>query len=465
MLPFHEERPKMSHRKRFVAALLTAGLTSCSGSTPAPVLPAPGAVPQNRQSQQLRANQSDPLASLPTPIAHVVIIIQENRTPDYLFQGIPNADISKYAVDSHGDRVALHEVSLSAPYDLIHTHKAFLKDFDDGEMDGFDAGLRKADRLRPFGFAPESEVRPYHDMARQYALADHMFEGNEGPSFPAHLYLVSGTATEPSIAQYRVSGNPSGIKHGHSKGGCDSKPGTVVATIAIESGIAGPSLFPCFDRPVLTDFLDQKNVSWRYYQNGPGAGLWHPFDAIQHVRYGKDYANVITRSQQVLTDIHNGELAGLTWIAPADSWSDHASKHGTAKGPSWVAAVVNAIGESRYWNSTAIFVVWDDWGGWYDHVPPPLYNAYELGFRVPLLIISPYVRRGYVSKPQHEFGSLLAFSEETFGIPKGSLDATDVRADDLKDPFDFSQRPRAFVPIKAPPFKPGSSQGFDQEDP
>ena len=84
---------------------------------------------------------------------------------------------------------------------------------------------------------------------------------------------------------------------------------------------------------------------------------------------------------------------------------------------------------------------------------------------MPLLVISPYARRGYVSKVQHEFGSLLAFSEETFGIPKGSLDATDVRADDLKDTFEFSQRPRAFVPIKAPPFKPGSSQGSGEEDP
>lgn len=457
----------MSHQKRIVAALLTAGLASCSGSASAPTLPAASTVQQSHQSQPLiGASQNDVGESLPSPIKHVVIIIQENRTPDYLFQGLPGADISKYAIDSHGDRVPLRQVSLSAPYDLSHTHKAFLRDFDNGEMDGFDAGMPESERFRPFGYAPESEVRPYHDMARQYAFGDHMFEGNEGPSFPAHLYLISGTATEPSIAQYRVSDNPYDSKTGHRKtGGCDSEPFIVVPTIAIENGAKGPTLFPCLDRPVLSDFLDEKNVSWRYYQDGPGPGLWHPFDAIRHVRYGKDYANVITRSQQVLSDIHNGQLAGLSWIAPADAWSDHASKHGTKKGPSWVAAIVNAIGTSQYWDSTAIFVVWDDWGGWYDHVPPPLYNAYELGFRVPLLVISPYARQGYVSKVQHEFGSLLAFSEETFGIPKGSLGATDVRADDLSDPFNFSQRPRAFVPIKAPPFKPGSSQSFGEEDP
>jgi phospholipase C len=457
----------MFRHKRIAAALLTVGLTACSGSAPAPMLPAASTGQQSHQNGPLiGASQNNVGQSVPMPIKHVVIIIQENRTPDYLFQGVRGADISKYAIDSRGDRVPLRPISLSAPYDLGHTHKAFLRDFDNGKMDGFDGGKLGSESLRPFGYAPESEVRPYHEMARQYAFGDHMFEANEGPSFPAHLYLVSGTATEPSIAQYRVMDNPYDSKTGHLKtGGCDSEPVVVVPTIGVDSGLKGPTIFPCLDRPVLTDFLDEKGVSWRYYQDGPGPGLWHPFDAIRHVRYGKDYANVITQSQQVLTDIRSGNLAGETWLAPADTWSDHASKHGTKKGPSWVAAVVNAIGTSQYWDSTAIFVVWDDWGGWYDHVPPPLYNAYELGFRVPLLVISPYARRGYVSRVQHEFGSLLAFSEETFGIPKGALDATDVRADDLKDTFDFSQQPRAFVPIKAPPFKPGHGQGSGGEDP
>ncbi len=108
-------------------------------------------------------------------------------------------------------------------------------------------------------------------------------------------------------------------------------------------------------------------------------------------------------------------------------------------------------------------MTWDDWGGWYDHVPPPIINRYELGFRVPLLVISPYAKRGYVSKVTHEFGSILAFSEEAFGIPKGALKATDRRADDLMDGFDFTQGPRAFVPIKAPPFYP--AKGPNIEDP
>jgi phospholipase C len=447
----------MSHRDTFVVALLLASVSACTGGAPAPVIPSQNGAPAQNALRQ---------SALPTPIEHVVIVIQENRTPDYLFQGVPGADIAKDAVDSHGDRVALQPVSLSAPYELNHHHDAFLKDYDNGKMDGFDAGLSQRDHLRPFGYAPDSEVAPYHDMAKQYVFADHAFQSNEGPSFPSHLYFISGTATDKALEAYRVSGNPYDRRTGHPQpGGCDANPSVVVGTISVETGADGPSPFACFDRAVLTDFLDDKGVSWRYYQENRGPGLWHPFDAIKHVRYGKDYANVIPPSEKILSDLAKGDLAGVTWVAPADQWSDHCGKHGTTKGPAWVAAIVNAIGKSKYWKNTAIFVTWDDWGGWYDHVAPPIDNAYELGFRVPLLVISPYDRKGYVSKVQHEFGSLLAFTEETFGIPKGALGTTDERADDLSDAFDFSQRPRAFVPIKAPPFNPGPDQTTDDEDP
>jgi phospholipase C len=409
-------------------------------------------------------NVYDPLnAELRSPIQHIVIIFQENRTPDDIFQGVPGADIAKTAVDSHGDIVPLHPASL-ASYGFKHSHDAFVKDYDNGKMDGFDKGLSKKYHLRPFAYAPRSEVGPYYDMATQYVFADHMFQSNQGPSFPAHLYIVSGTATERSISSYRVSDNS------HDRGtfeqaapGCDAQKLTVVPTINPASGSKGPTPFPCFDRPVLTDFLDAKGVSWRYYQYYSGAGLWHAFDAIRHVRYGPGYANVINPPQTILTDISKDELASVSWVMPDSEHSDHAGAHGSAQGPSWVAAVVNAVGKSKFWPNTAIFVTWDDWGGWYDHVKPPIYNHLELGFRVPLVVISPYAKRGYVSKVTHEFGSILAFSEETFGIPKGALDATDKRADDLMDAFNFTQTPRTFVPIKAPPFHP--STGPNIEDP
>jgi phospholipase C len=448
---------------KVVTPLIVLALTACTQATSTSALPPTAAAPSRVVMggvERAALTQDD----LPTPIAHVVIVIQENRTPDNLFQGIPGADIARFATDSQGERVALAPVSLSAPYDLHHDHASFVKDYADGEMDGFDAGLSRKTHLRPFGYAPEPEVAPYHDMAKQYVLADRMFQSNEGPSFPAHLYLISGTASDPALSGYRVRDNPYDRITGHAEaGGCDAPSQVVVATIEITTGDAGPTPFPCFDRTVISDLLDAKRVSWRYYQEKRGAGLWHPFDAIKHVRYGKEYANVVTPSQQFLTDVRRGDLAGVTWIAPADQWSDHAGRHATTQGPSWVAAIVNAVGRSQFWKGTAIFVVWDDWGGWYDHVAPPIDNAYELGCRVPLLVISPYAKRGYVSKVPHEFGSLLAFTEETYGIPKGSLGTTDQRADDLKDAFDFTQKPRTFVPIKAPPFRPGADQSSDED--
>ena len=140
-------------------------------------------------------------------------------------------------------------------------------------------------------------------------------------------------------------------------------------------------------------------------------------------------------------------LATVAWVTPTYAASDHAGNtNGT--GPAWVASVVNRIGKSKYWNNTAIFIAWDDWGGWYDHVKPPQFNSYELGFRVPLIVISPYTPKGFMSHKQHEFGSILKFTEQALGL--GSLGTTDVRADNLSDCFNFSQKPRPFQKIAAP---------------
>ncbi len=411
--------------------------------------------------------------SLPrkNPIRHIVIIVQENRTPDYLFQGLPGADISSTARDYAGKTIRLHPVSLAAGYDLGHGYGSFIKDYDGGKMDGFDRKMPPSRHLRPFGYAPLSEVRPYLEIAKQYVFGDRMFQSNRGPSFPAHLYLVSGTAGDPTLSPYRVVSNAVDSLDGvPANPGCDAPVTTTVETVGQLTGKYGPVRFPCFDRPVLTDFLDTAGVSWRYYQNSRGPGLWHAFDAIRHVRYGPDYKNVTFSSKRILSDVRTHQLADVSWLMPGNTWSDHAGSHSTTEGPPWVAAVVNAIGESSYWKDTAIFITWDDWGGWYDHVKPPVRNYVELGFRVPLIVVSPYARegssaQGYVDHTQHEFGSILAFTEETFGIPKGSLDDTDAKADDLSSAFDFTQKPRQFKHIDAPPFHPPADPGPETEDP
>jgi phospholipase C len=422
---------------------------SCSGGIPASS-PGYGSIDTMGRHHLRSTNTSS------SPIQHVIIMMQENRTPDNLFHYLKGADIANHAMNKNTP-VKMTPLSMTAPFDLNHSHLGFLNDWDNGKMDGFGTHLNQRNaKYGPFHYVPYNEAKPYLEMAQQYAFADHMFQTNQSGSFASHQYIVSGSSSADPTSTWSVASNAYSSKVGQKpEAGCDANQYSYVKTIDPNDGTWGPDVFPCFDRPVLSDLLDEHSVSWKYYQHELGPGLWHAFDAIQHVRYGADYANVVTPPESILTDIKKGQLPSVSWVMPADSkHSDHPGSL-SAEGPSWIAAVVNAVGESKYWGSTAIFVTWDDWGGWYDHVQPQQFgNYYELGFRLPLLIVSPYAKPGYVSHVQHEFGSILNFAEETFGFPKGSLGTTDVRADDLMDAFDFTQEPIPFVKIVARPFHP-----------
>lgn len=388
-----------------------------------------------------------------SPIQHVVIVVQENRSVDDLFQFLPGANTQSHGLNSQGQTVQLQAEELAAPYDLSHTHSAFLIEYANGAMNGFDLELCKGTcpTNAAYAYVPQSQVGPYYTLAESYAFADNFFETDQGPSFPSHQYLVSGTSTVSDTSSNKASNN--GITpNGQTTGGCDAPLGSLVAVITPQ-GTEPISLrtFPCFQRQSLMNEMDAAGISWKYYQAKPGAGLWNAVDAISSIwsNPAEMAANVITPPSQVLSDVSNGQLADVTWVTPTQLASDH-PRVTDGSGPSWVASVVNAIGNSRYWNNTAIFIVWDDWGGLYDHVTPTIYNSFELSFRVPLIVVSPYAKSGFISHAQHEFGSILKFTEETFGLP--SLNTTDARADDLSDCFDFS-KPKKFkqIPVKYPP--------------
>lgn len=385
-------------------------------------------------------------------IKHVVVIFQENRTPDNLFHGLPNADIADSGTNSTGQTIPLTPTTLATNYDLSHTHAAFVAMYDGGKMDGADKipiGCQKGATDCPppnpqFHYVDPAEVQPYFEMAEQYTFADRMFQTNQGPSFPAHQFIISGTsAPSASSNLYAAENVVLPPKAGSNiDAGCAGPVGETVAMID-PMGKEATSQFPCFEHPTLMDLLDSTGISWRYY--APSAGsIWTGPNAIQHVRFGTDWQYVVIPQTNVLTDIANGQLAQVTWVIPDGSASDHALSN-DGSGPSWVATVVNAIGNSPYWSSTAILITWDDWGGWYDHVPPKIFNSYEYGFRVPLIVVSPYARRGYVSHVTHDFGSLLRFTEATFQLP--TLGYADSRADDLSDCFDFAQTPASFQPF------------------
>lgn len=387
-------------------------------------------------------------------IKHIVVIVQENRTVDNLFNGFPGADTVNEGKNTNGQIVHLAPTLLTAPYDISHKHSAFLLDYDKGHLDGFSTEKERCFSKRrkcpwhgvaAYAYVPRSGVQPYWDLAQQYTFADRMFQTNQGPSFPAHQYIVSGTSAIDDSSELKASENPND-PHGHARvGGCDSVKAAVVLTID-PNGKEGKPVYPCFDRNSIMGLLDAKGISWRYYQEFLGTGLWNAVDALKPIWQSPYFQNVVWPSSRVLGDIQYGRLADVVFVTPSARESDHAGRtNGT--GPSWVASIVNAIGKSQYWNSTAIFLTWDDSGGWFDHVPPTIYNSYEDGFRVPLVVISPYAKKGHVSHVRYEFGSILKFIEHTFGLP--SLNQTDVRAHALSDCFDFRGNPRPFVRIQA----------------
>jgi len=409
------------------------------------MLPSSGGSLPIQPQLQPRLQPATSVAGIPWAgkIQHVVIVFQENRSVDNLFNGLPGADTQAWGVNHLGKHVALRQVSLQAHYDLSHTHRAFNAEYDGGKLDGFD--LVRGDDAA-YGMVPRGEVQPYFDMAQQYAFGDRMFQTNQGPSFPAHQYIISGTSTIASGSPFRVAENPIGHQVWQT-GGCNSPPSTR-ARLIDAAGNEDRLAYPCFERLTLMDEIAAAQLTWRYYQETYSPNIWGGPAAIEHLARSGNYPqDVRVPSPSVLSDIASGNLASVVWVTPDRAASDHAGVT-DGSGPSWVASIVNAIGRSRYWDNTAIFVTWDDWGGWYDHVKPPLYNSYELGFRVPLLVIAPYAKRGYVSHAQHEFASILKFVEETYGLP--SMGTTDARADDLADCFDFTAPPRAYAPIAAP---------------
>ncbi len=383
-------------------------------------------------------------------IKHVVVIIQENRSVDNFFHGFPGADTVDEGM-SHNGPVPLHPVNLDTPVDVDHQHKAWVQEYDDGRMDGWDTvdTLPRQDPDFPYAYVPRDQLEPYWDMALQYTFADRMFQSNTGPTFPAHLYLISGQSDW-------TSNNPNHMETTQYAWGCDSPLDARVSWIDADGHEVSPGIYPCLNFPTLADMAMSQGVTWSYYAPGLDdlGNIWSAFDAIRHIRYSKYWGNVISPETTVLKDAARANLSNLVWVVPNAQNSDHpfptqlTGRDLTvtgAYGPEWVASVVNAIGKSPLWRSTAIIVLWDDWGGWYDHVVPPQLDRMGLGFRVPMIVISPWAKRHYVSHVRHEFGSILRFEELTFDLP--SLHTTDDRSDALRDCFDFDQAPEPFRQI------------------
>jgi phospholipase C len=421
--------------KRLVAAALPFALTACMRTM--------GGVPAGDASGNALAAQRAHTAVQPAgsgKIQHVVIVIQENRSFDNMFNAFPGANTVSQGLDSKGQELQLAVTPLKNTSDVGHALSDFLSAYDGGKMDGFDKESNGGKpSYYPYERALQSDVQPYWDMASQYVLFDNNFPSQLDASFVAHQYLIAAQADSAVDIPTAAWGCANGYDQ--------------VKTIT-QQRTYGPYESPCFDYTTIADELDAKGLTWRFYapQTTMSGGMWSAFQAINHIyQYGNGpewLANVISPETEVLSLGPDGTLPSVTWVVPSLVNSDHPG-NGSGSGPSWVTSVVNEIGESQYWDNTVIFVLWDDWGGMYDHVPPPQADYDGLGIRTPLICISPYARAGKVSHVQTESSSIVRFIEETFHLK--TLAAADKRAVSAgKSCLDFKQAPRTFQPFTAP---------------
>ena len=384
---------------------------------------------------------ASPASTAAQDIKHIIFLIKENRTFDNYFGTFPGADGATTAVDSEDETIPLQHEKGSIP-DIEHDPVGAKAAYDSGKMDKFDrlnsesttSAARAADPYANNSLTQlyQSDIPNYWLYAQNFVLGDHMFSSLMGPTFPNHLYTIaaqSGGAIDNPVDNPKQFG-----------WGCDV-PNQLVS-VRDSSGTTHMQE-ACFNFKTLADELDAKGDSWRYYAP-PSWGYayqYSVFNAIRHIRYGKDWQYIVP-NDVFLYDAAHGRLPTVSWIVTPFDVSEHPGNGtGVCVGENWTVQMLNALMRGPDWSSTAVFLTWDDFGGFYDHVPPQQIDGYGLGFRVPLVVISPYAKKGYIDHTQYEFSSMLRFAEDILGL--APLTKRDLMANDMLNAFDFAQQPRA----------------------
>lgn len=376
--------------------------------------------------------QQIPVHHAAYPIKHIIIIDKENRSFDEMFGRFPGADGSTHARMSSGRIVPLGPTPPHMLRDIAHSAASAAMAVDGGRMDRFDRipGAWQDGRNIALSQLRQPEIVDYWRYARAYALDDRFFSTVMGPSFPNHLITVAATSGN-------IVDNPGGqlVR----AWGCDSGKNAHVGGINPDGKRFVTS--PCFDFQTLPDLLQRYHVSWGYYaprQHSFGY-VWNALDAIKHIRYSSLWTTNVHPDTSFARDVRTGHLPQVTWLVTNAAQSDHPPAS-ICLGQRWTVGVINAVMRSRYWKNTAIFLTWDDFGGFYDHVAPPRQDLISLGPRVPSIVISPYARPHFIDHAQLEFDSFLRFIEDDYGLP--SLTARDQNAASMLSSFDFAQQPR-----------------------
>ena len=376
-------------------------------------------------------------------IHHIIWIIQENRTFDNYFGTYPGADgippeTCLPVLPGSTRCVEPFHMSDGPLCDMSHDWNAAHAAWDNGRMDGF---VWAEGSNYTMGYLDGRDIPNYWDYARHYVLADRFFSSLTGASLPNHVYTVAaqsgGLITNVCSADHDID--------------------ELKTVMDDDDGFSFGSIV----KP-----LAANDISWKYYVETraplPGGkndpchvfapephqfGLWNPLPGFEAVRDNPALMSHLVDLKEFESDLKRGALPTVSWIVPDFQDSEHIPAP-AAQGMWYVTRLVNAVMQSRYWGDTAIFITWDDYGGFYDHVPPPQTDAYGYGPRVPLLIISPFAKRGYVTHQQADLTGMLRFVEERFNLPY--LTARDHYTGDLSDAFDFDQSPNPPLIIPVP---------------
>jgi phospholipase C len=394
-----------------------------------------------------------------SPIDHVVFIIKENRTFDHYFGRYPGADGATEGRTLDGRVIPLEPALDRQPHDIKHSFVSGLRAINGGTMNGFD-GIIDGEDLTGYVAFGRDGIPAYWAYADHFVLADRFFTSTFGATFPEHLYTVAADAGEV-VANQAFEGpnggycdNPSQLTYRFLR---DLSPRDRQRIMEIEQRPLGdqPELMveirrfwetvrTCLDIRTLPDELEDAGISWAYYSD---TNRWqNALQAIRHIRRGPMWRKV-QRPNRFLVDVKRERLPHVSWLVPPEPFNEHpGSGKSVCAGENWTVQQVNAVMRSTYWRNAVIIIVWDDFGGFYDHVPPPHYDIMGLGPRTPALIISPWSRPGNnrnggsIDHTTYEFSSVLAFIEDMFGLPP--LSARDAMADPLTGAFEFDGDPR-----------------------
>ena len=444
---------------------------------------------------------SDSLAIARQKIKHIVIIMQENRSFDSYFGTYPGADgfptsNGKFTVcvndPATGNCVYPYHDAANLNYGGPHGQVDATKDIDNGKMDGFvaeaekgKAGCAATDNPDCGGGSSKTDVMGYHDarelpnywaLAQNFVLQDKLFEPNASWSLPQHLFMVSEWSAKCSIVHDPMS--------------CINAlqaPAYPPDFNPVNPGATRPT--PDYAWTDLTYLLFKNQVSWKYYvqsgtepdcandaadcapvhQNAKTPGIWNPLPYFDTVKQDGQLQN-ITDVTNFYKDAKNGTLPAVSWITPSGGNSEHPPALLT-DGQAWTASLINAVMQGPDWDSTTIFLSWDDWGGFYDHVVPPHVDENGYGLRVPGMVISPYARQGYIDHQTLSHDAYVKFIEDIFINDQRIDPATDGRPDPRPDvrenisilgnlisDFDFTQAPRSPLILSIHPTPGPASQ-------